>query len=64
MCSASPFLSLQHYRTVYKAKLHMFNPLFTETTVAENKLEVAALGLPGLAGSNAVPEWLLLEETK
>lgn len=42
----------------------MFNPLFTETTVAENKLEVAALGLPGLAGSNAVPEWLLLEETK
>lgn len=42
----------------------MFSPLFTKVTVAENKMEVTAPGLPRLASSNAVMEWLLLEEIK
>ena len=42
----------------------MFNPLFTKITVAENEMEVTALGLPHLARSNAVLEWLLLEQIK
>lgn len=62
MPSASLFIVCSIIGPFDKAKLQMFSPLFTKVTVAENKMEVTAPGLPRLASSNTVQEWLLLEE--
>lgn len=62
MPSASLFIVCSIIEPFDKAKLQMFSPLFTKVTVAENKMEVTAPGLPRLASSNTVQEWLLLEE--
>lgn len=62
MPSASLFFVCSIRGPFDKAKLQMFSPLFTKVTVAANKMEVTAPGLPRLASSKAVLEQLLLEE--
>lgn len=47
-----------------KAKLQMFNLLFTKIPGAQKEREATALGLSCLTRSKAVLEWLLLAETQ